>query len=76
MSAHNSRLCDIARPALEPGQQGFLDLAYTADGALIEDAARVWQFGLALVKAEGVGKTGVCLCVCVFVCLLVQVRQW
>lgn len=49
------------RPALEPGQQGFLDLAYTADGMIIEDAARVWQFGLTLLKAEGVGKTGVFL---------------
>ncbi len=52
------RLCDILQPSLEPGQQGFLDLAFTADGALIEDAAHVWQFGLSLVRAEGVGKTG------------------
>jgi hypothetical protein len=38
--------------------QGFVDLAYTPDGALVEENARVWQFSLALVKAEGVGPTG------------------
>ncbi|KAF5843394.1 hypothetical protein DUNSADRAFT_16893 [Dunaliella salina] len=53
-----NRLCDIVQPVLEPGHQGFLDLAYTADGVLIEDSAPVWQFGMQLVKAEGVGKTG------------------
>jgi hypothetical protein len=38
--------------------QGFVDLAYTPDGALVEENARVWQFSLALVRAEGVGPTG------------------
>lgn len=58
-AARAHRLSDIVRPALEPGQQAFLDLAYTDDGAVIDGADHVWEYGITLIKAEGVGKTGV-----------------
>lgn len=45
---------------MEPGQQDFVDLSFTQDGALIEETGRVSQFGLTLVRAEGVGPTGGC----------------
>ncbi len=52
------RLQDLVQPTLEPGQQAFVDLAFTPDGALLEESARVWQCGLTLVRAEGIGPTG------------------
>lgn len=60
LKAGQCRLQDLVRPVMEPGQQGFVDLSYAPDGALLEDGGRVWQFGLTMVKAEGVGPTGVC----------------
>lgn len=35
-----------------------MDLAYNAQGALQPEASRVWSFGLSLVQADGVGKSG------------------
>lgn len=52
------RLRKLVEPILDPGGQGFVDLSYTPDGALLPESSRVWQFGLALVQADAVGKTG------------------
>ena len=43
---------------MDPGGQGFVDLSYSPDGALQPEMNRVWQFGLSLVQADGVGKSG------------------
>lgn len=52
------RLRTLLTPILEPGSQGFVDLSYGADGGLQPETGRVWQFGLSLVQADAVGKTG------------------
>ena len=56
------RLGKLVEPIVEPGNQGFVDLSYTPDGALQPEQSRVWQFGLSLVQADGVGKTGAGAC--------------
>ncbi|KAG1657045.1 hypothetical protein FOA52_009240 [Chlamydomonas sp. UWO 241] len=53
-----NRLEDLVKPTMEPGSQGFVDMAFTADGSLLPESSRVWQFSLRPVKAEGVGPTG------------------
>ncbi|GIM08711.1 hypothetical protein Vretimale_12708 [Volvox reticuliferus] len=53
-----NRLRKLLEPVLDPGGQGFVDLSYTPDGALLPETSRVWQFGLSLVQADGVAKTG------------------
>ncbi|KAG2426707.1 hypothetical protein HYH02_014747 [Chlamydomonas schloesseri] len=53
-----NRLVKLLEPTMEPGSQGFVDLAYNAQGALQPETGRVWSFGLGLVQADGVGKTG------------------
>lgn len=52
------RLVKLVQPMVEPGSQGFVDLAYTPEGALAPETSRVWQFALTLVSVEGLGKTG------------------
>lgn len=52
------RLQDLIQPMMEPGGQGFVDLKFGPDGALVPESARVWQFAFTLVSAEGVGPTG------------------
>ncbi|KAL6749692.1 hypothetical protein V8C86DRAFT_2838028 [Haematococcus lacustris] len=56
-TGHNS-LQSLLKPLLEPGQQGFIDLGYSPQGALQEELGRVWQCCLTLLRAEGVGPTG------------------
>ncbi|GFR45431.1 hypothetical protein Agub_g6810, partial [Astrephomene gubernaculifera] len=58
LKAGQNRLRKLLEPVLEPGGQGFVDLSYSPEGALQPESARVWQFGLTLVQADGVGKTG------------------
>ncbi|KAG2422970.1 hypothetical protein HXX76_015641 [Chlamydomonas incerta] len=53
-----NRLVKLLEPTIEPGSQGFVDLAYNGQGALQPETSRVWSFGLSLVQADGVGKTG------------------
>ena len=53
-----SRMPDLVTPVLEPGGQAFVDLSYGIDGSLQPESSRVWQFGLSLVQATGVGQTG------------------
>ena len=45
-------------PTLEPGSQGFVDLGFTTDGALLPETSRIWQFSFTPIKVEGVGPTG------------------
>lgn len=45
-------------PTTETGSQGFVDLGFTPDGALLPETMRVWQFSLTPLKVEGVGPTG------------------
>ena len=52
------RLQDLVVPTLEPGSQGFVDLGFTTDGALLPETSRVWQFSFTPIKAENVGPTG------------------
>ncbi|KXZ43546.1 hypothetical protein GPECTOR_87g408 [Gonium pectorale] len=58
LKAGQNRLRKLLDPVLEPGGQGFVDLSYTPDGALLPETTRVWQFGMSLVRADSVGKTG------------------
>ncbi|GIL65402.1 hypothetical protein Vafri_19136 [Volvox africanus] len=58
LKSGQNRLRKLLDPVLDPGGQGFVDLSYTPDGALLPETSRVWQFGLSLVQADGVGKTG------------------
>lgn len=58
LKAGQNRLRTLLTPILEPGSQGFVDLSYGADGGLQPETGRVWQFGLSLVQADAVGKTG------------------
>ncbi|GFH08805.1 uncharacterized protein HaLaN_03832, partial [Haematococcus lacustris] len=51
-TGHNS-LQSLLKPLLEPGQQGFIDLGYSPQGALQEELGRVWQCCLTLLRAEG-----------------------
>lgn len=45
-----NRLQDLVKPTVEPGSQGFVDMAFTADGSLLPESSRVWQFALRPVK--------------------------
>eukprot|EP00798_Chlamydomonas_sp_ICE-L_P001351 gene1351-32713_t len=51
------RLQDLAQPVMDPGNQSFVDLTYSADGAL-KPETRCSMFSFAPVKVEGVGPTG------------------
>jgi hypothetical protein len=44
------RLQDLVQPVLEPGGQGFVDFAFTPDGALQPEVTRVWQFAFSIGK--------------------------
>lgn len=57
-SPHAHRLQDLVNPTTETGSQGFVDLGFTPDGALLPETMRVWQFSLTPLKVEGVGPTG------------------
>ncbi|EFJ44587.1 hypothetical protein VOLCADRAFT_95212 [Volvox carteri f. nagariensis] len=58
LKSGQNRLRKLLDPVLDPGGQGFVDFNYRPDGALLPENSRVWQFGLSLVQADGVGKTG------------------
>lgn len=70
------RLQDLIKPALEPGHQGLLDLQYTASGALVQEESRVWQFGLKLMRADSVGKTGAAAVLCLLGWAVPGVLRW